>query len=132
PVLSGCPAASASYQCLAEVPAPATVTASDNCGGAPVQFNEIQTRPGSSCNNVLTRTWTATDACGNSASCTQTITVNDTTAPVLSGCPAAPASYQCLAEVPAPAIVIASDNCGGPAPVHFTETQSKPGSSCNN
>jgi hypothetical protein len=81
PVLSGCPADTA-YQCLSQMPAPATVTAVDNCDGAvAVSFSEAQSDPGSSCNNTITRTWTARDVCGNVASCTQTITVNDTTAP---------------------------------------------------
>src|SRR5439155_704795 len=36
--------------------------------------------------NTITRTWTANDGCGNSGTCVQTITVNDTTAPQIS-CP---------------------------------------------
>ena len=40
-----------------------------------------------SCPEVITRTWTAEDDCGNTSSCIQTITVEDTTAPVIS-CPA--------------------------------------------
>ncbi|MFN3755504.1 MAG: hypothetical protein ACK4RM_00975, partial [Flavobacterium sp.] len=34
---------------------------------------------------TVTRTWTATDCAGNSSSASQTITINDTTAPVISG-----------------------------------------------
>ena len=35
------------------------------------------------CTRVLTRTWTATDECGNSSTCSKSITVVDTTAPVI-------------------------------------------------
>jgi len=36
-----------------------------------------------SCGYSVTRTWRATDACGNSAQCSQTISVGDTTAPTI-------------------------------------------------
>src|SRR5206468_12973097 len=63
-------------------------TASDNCGGTPTVswVSDSESNPGSSCNNIITRTYKATDACGNMKTCTQTITVNDTTAPVIT-CP---------------------------------------------
>src|SRR5439155_476427 len=108
------------------------VTATDNCGGTvtPV-LQETQSNPGSSCNNVITRTWTATDSCGNTATASQRITVNDTTRPTLSGVPADP-TVQCLTNVPPPAAVTATDNCGGPVTVVVQDTQSNLGSSCNN
>ena len=47
---------------------------------------------------VMTRTWTATDDCGNASTATQTITIVDTTAPVLT----IPADYtaECSDEHP--------------------------------
>jgi hypothetical protein len=57
-------------------------TASDNCGGVAV------TRSGVPAGNVFPKgtteiTYTATDAAGNTATATQTVTVSDTTPPVL-------------------------------------------------
>jgi hypothetical protein len=87
PVLSGCPA-DVTVANLASVPAPATVTALDACQGniIPV-YGETTTTVG--CGSTITRTWTATDACGHSASCTQVITVTGSGSggPVIS-CPA--------------------------------------------
>jgi hypothetical protein len=124
-----------SVQCFADVPPPANVTANDNCDGAitPV-FSENQSNPGSSCNNIITRTWTARDACGNQASCSQTITVNDNTAPVVS-CPAND-SVECNVT-PVFGDASATDNCDpspvvtcdpvvitpGPGPNEFTHTR---------
>ncbi|TVQ06697.1 MAG: HYR domain-containing protein, partial [Bacteroidetes bacterium] len=68
-----------------EIPeAPTGIVAIDNCDtDVVVSFNEEVT-PGV-CDNVyiLTRTWTATDNCGNHTVHTQTITVEDNTAPVI-------------------------------------------------
>jgi hypothetical protein len=109
------------------------VTALDNCDGAlGVQLDEEESNPGSNCNNVISRTWTATDSCGSTSSCTQIITVNDTTAPVLSGCPTENPTVQCYTDVPAAANVTAEDNCDGAVSVQFAEQQSNPGSNCNN
>jgi hypothetical protein len=55
-------------------------TASDGCDpSVSVTFSDSEV--GDSCSRTITRTWTATDACGNATNCVQTITVVDTTAP---------------------------------------------------
>jgi hypothetical protein len=101
PVLSAAPA-NVTVECNA-VPAAATLTATDNCEHRIVTYNEVRTDGNCSGNYILTRTWTATDACGNTSSKTQTITVQDTQAPVLSAAPAN-VTVECNA-VPAAAII---------------------------
>uniref|UniRef100_UPI003F493DAE gliding motility-associated C-terminal domain-containing protein n=1 Tax=Psychroserpens mesophilus TaxID=325473 RepID=UPI003F493DAE len=56
----------------------------DNCStGLEATFTDT-TQPGSCPNNfIITRTWTLIDECGNQTDLTQTITVEDTTAPTL-------------------------------------------------
>src|SRR5204862_31168 len=106
PVFTSVPA-NASASCDA-VPAAGTATASDNCSGATVVYNGETTASGScSGNYTITRTWTATDGCGNSSSASQTITVTDNTAPVFTSVPAN-ASASCDA-VPAAGTATASD-----------------------
>ncbi|MCP4580979.1 MAG: T9SS type A sorting domain-containing protein [candidate division Zixibacteria bacterium] len=98
------------------VPAAPTLTATDNCDPAPTVSLDEETTPGS-CDQqyTLTRTWTATDACGNSAECVQVITVDDTTAPTFDqDCPAG-ATVECD-NIPAAPELTATDNCD-PAPV---------------
>jgi len=100
---------------------PATVTTSDNCGGsAPVIFeNDIISNMSCANRFTITRTYRATDLCGNTATCSQLIVVNDQTPPSIL-CPAS-VTVQCSNEVlPAnPASVVTSDNCGGIATVTF-------------
>ena len=98
--------------CIDDVPAAPTIGATDNCGYVTVDFFETEDPGPVSCPNsvIIRRTWTATDACGNTDQHTQTITVSDNTNPVLSANPANE-SYQCAAQVPAVPTVTASDNC---------------------
>src|SRR5207244_2978295 len=87
PLFSGLPPATTNYQCYADVPAAPTVTANDICSGPVIPtYNETQSNPGSSCNNIIKRCWIAVDGCKNTNRFTQTITVNDTTKPLLT-CP---------------------------------------------
>ena len=122
PVLSGCPS-DVSVDCES-VPVAASVTATDNCSSIPlgVVFSEVQTAGSCAGNYSLLRTWTATDECGNTSSCSQTITVSDTDGPVLSGCPS-DVSVDCE-SVPLAASVTATDNCSSiPLGVVFSEVQ---------
>jgi hypothetical protein len=134
PVLSGCPTNFLTVQCRGQLPPPPTVTAFDNCSATnvSVSFTQTESSPGSFCSNVIARTWTAVDARGNSNTCRQTIFVQDTTPPVLSGCPTNGGRYSLLCAVPPPAQVTAVDNCQTNLTVVFTETQSNPGGSTSN
>lgn len=103
--------------CASAVPAVniASVTASDNCSGV-VVTHEGDVISAQTCANryTITRTYRATDAGGNSAVCSQIITVNDITPPTLT-CPAA-VTVTCTSLVPVPNITSVtgvSDNCGG-------------------
>lgn len=74
------------------------------------------------------RTWTATDECGNSASSSQTIIVNDTIKPQF--IESLPTDITVCNDIPLPAVLHAADNCGS-ASVVFTEStdnQTIPGS----
>lgn len=80
PTLNGVPA-DQTVECDS-VPAPATVTASDNCDPAPVMtFSETRVPGACPGQFVLVRTWVARDRCGNVGTRTQTITAVDTTPP---------------------------------------------------
>ncbi|WP_206733887.1 gliding motility-associated C-terminal domain-containing protein [Flavobacterium stagni] len=101
------------------VPAAATLTATDNCGTANVTFNEVTAAGNCAGNYTLTRTWTATDACGNTTTATQVVTVQDTTAPTFVEATPANVTVEC-SNVPAAATMTATDNCGA-ATVTFNE-----------
>src|SRR5439155_6579345 len=82
-----CPAGSALGCNPTGVPS-GSATATDNCG-TPNITSSLGNVSVSGCTNTQVRTYTATDACGNSSTCTQTFTwTADTTAPVFTSCPA--------------------------------------------
>ena len=71
---------------------------------------------------VLTRTWQATDECGNVATCNQTITIRDTTDPNLHSLPS-DMTIECGNTVPGPPAVTASDNCDPTPNLVYTQNQ---------
>jgi putative flippase GtrA len=103
--------ADVTVSCAAEVPATIELSATDLCAGIITASGIDAIAQGSCPNNyVITRTWTFTDACANSSTAVQTITVNDTTAPVAPEAPAA-LTVSCADEVPAMVSLSATDNC---------------------
>ncbi|MGF1554989.1 gliding motility-associated C-terminal domain-containing protein [Paucihalobacter sp.] len=110
--------ADATVECDA-IPSAETLTATDNCGDATVTFNEVENAGACAGEYTLVRTWTATDECGNETVHTQTITVQDTTAPTFVEALPADATVECDA-IPSADTLTASDNCGD-ATVTFDE-----------
>ncbi|MES2469186.1 MAG: hypothetical protein V4675_17900, partial [Verrucomicrobiota bacterium] len=102
-------------QCIGDVPAPdiaAVTDETDNCG-VPVVAYVGDLSNGSTCPQVITRTYSVTDACLNQILVTQTITVDDSIAPTA---PENPEELivECGDEVPAAQTLYATDNCGTP------------------
>jgi gliding motility-associated-like protein len=109
-------------ECNSQVPAPATLSATDNCD-ANVTVTYNQTQQGTGCPYTLTRTWTATDDCGNSITHTQIITVSDTQNPTWASALPQNMTLQCSSQVPAPATLTATDNCDANVTVTYNQTQ---------
>src|SRR5439155_5977975 len=110
-------------QCASAVPPANTgsVTASSSCGGLVTVTYESDVISNQTCPNkyTITRTYKATDSLGNVATCTQTITVNDNTAPVITatgttlalGCNPTPAQINAALGT-----ATATDNCSSVTP----------------
>jgi len=94
-----------------------SATATDNCDTSPTVNYADQVN-----GNVITRTWTATDDCGNSSSCQQTITILDTTPPVIS-CPA-DVTIECdeSADPSNTGAATATDNCDTGVIITYTDS----------
>jgi hypothetical protein len=124
-VLSGCPdpAVIPTIECGDALPT-VEVTTADACDAdVQVVYSEDDTGlTGCSSTGKLVRTWTATDDCGNPASCSQTVTIADTKAPVLSGCPdpAVIPTIECGDALPT-VTVTAADVCDTDVPVVYSE-----------
>jgi uncharacterized repeat protein (TIGR01451 family) len=112
-------------QCVADIPAPdpAVVTdEADNCSTPVVAFVS-DVSDNQSCPETITRTYSVTDACGNTINVAQQIIVQDDILPTASN----PASIQvqCIADVPAPdpnVVTDEADNCSAPVVAFVSES----------
>lgn len=121
PTFVNCPA-NITIECTDPIPvAPNNIEATDNCSGFVAVVYLGETPAGEGCTGSIIRTWIAEDECGNRSYCTQTISITDTQAPVLSGTPNATVTAQCD-NVPVAATVTATDNCDPNASVNFTQS----------
>ncbi|MES2806703.1 MAG: hypothetical protein V4652_14155, partial [Bacteroidota bacterium] len=94
--------------------------ATDGCGSTvTLTFADVTTNGQCAGSYSVTRTWTATDACGNASTATQTINVQDTTAPVIAALPSA-STISCPAT-PEFTQAIATDGCGSTVTLTFAD-----------
>jgi hypothetical protein len=103
---------SLTVQCIGDVPAPATgwvTDEADNCGTPTVAFVS-DVSDGQTCPETISRTFSVTDACGNSIDVVQLVIVMDIDAPVFDI--AALEEVTSLCDV-TPATPTATDNCVG-------------------
>jgi hypothetical protein len=106
--------------CNATIPAASTsdFAATDACGSVDITYvGETSNTLG--CTVTLSRTYRATDACGNSSDHVQTISyINDTTAPIIYSAPQSAnlGCYPVVIPAPNPAAVHAYNTCGGTQP----------------
>ncbi|MBT8253431.1 MAG: PQQ-dependent sugar dehydrogenase, partial [Bacteroidia bacterium] len=101
------------------IPDPITLTANDTASTATVAFTENTTAGSCAGDYTITRTWTATDECGNETIHIQTLSVTDTTDPGFNEALPADVAVDC-SSIPSAATLTASDACST-ASVAFTE-----------
>ncbi|MEL6922442.1 MAG: hypothetical protein AAFO94_00225, partial [Bacteroidota bacterium] len=99
-----------------DVPVAPTVSATDNCDPGPIQV-DLEEVSGSGCDYTITRTWTATDTCGNTATATQTITVNQEVGLSFDAQPDNLSDISCGDDLPTQETLTATDGCGAVATV---------------
>ena len=101
-----------------------TIPYTDNCSDVTVTYSDIEFS--GDCYGTLERTWTATDACGNSASSLQYIFLQDSINPTFVNIPS-DVTILCTDPIPAVATdVLAIDNCDDSPEVTFSETNTGP------
>jgi len=118
PVIT-CPTVTSPIDCSA-TPSFGVATATDSCDpSVDITFADVTTPGNCAGNYSVTRTWTATDDCGNSASCSRTIVVQDTTAPVIT-CPTVTSPIDCPAT-PSFGVATATDSCDPSVDITFAD-----------
>jgi len=121
PTLSCSVAATASCENLVPAPDIASVTVTATCPGVYTVIHVGDVITNQTCPNryTITRTYKVTDACGETATCAQLITVNDQIPPLFTACPVSPFALGCnpppiTAAQAITAAGAATDNCGTP------------------
>ncbi|MDT0557695.1 gliding motility-associated C-terminal domain-containing protein, partial [Ichthyenterobacterium sp. W332] len=109
----------ASVECDA-IPEEVILTATDNCSEATLTFNEAQEAGSCDGEAIITRTWTASDVCGNETIHIQILTVQDTTAPALVG-ELNDITADC-GNIPNVPELVFEDNCSDNISVTYNET----------
>jgi len=106
-----------SLQCIEEIPSPdinSLTNVWDNCGNPTI--NHVgDVSNSASCPEIITRTYSIIDECGNETLKTQEFTILDNQLPTASSL--SPINVQCVNDVPAPDTSLindATDNCGQP------------------
>ncbi|MFN0214144.1 MAG: T9SS type A sorting domain-containing protein [Saprospiraceae bacterium] len=119
PVIT-CPSVTSPIECPAG-PSFGVATATDACDASPTITFSDATTPGNCPQEYsVKRTWTATDDCGNTSTCSRTITVEDNTAPVIT-CPSVTSPIECPAS-PNFGVATATDVCDGSPTITFSDT----------
>ncbi|MDW5289383.1 gliding motility-associated C-terminal domain-containing protein [Formosa sp. PL04] len=108
-------------ECESDVPAMEPLTATDNCAGTITSAGTETVNNSDPLSIIITRTWSFTDACGNTTEVSQIITVKDVTAPVVNT-PPTDMTYACIDDVPELGPLTATDNCSGEITSEGTET----------
>lgn len=122
-----------SVECVVDVPSAdiSVVTdAADNCTAIPTISFVSDNSDGNTCPEIITRTYSVTDDCGNEIMVTQTITVNDITPPTASNL--AGVNVECVDDIPVADISVvtdAADNCTAIPTVSFVSDVSD-GNTC--
>ena len=127
-LLVTCPPSPASVQCFSGIQAAATDMAGflallGTASSTPITVSHSDAGPVPGPNDgTVTRTYTITDGCGNSATCAQTIPIDDTTPPSMVCQPVTKTLTGAQVTVaPGEVFVSGTDNCGGTVtPVSLT------------
>jgi hypothetical protein len=114
-----CPIVVSPMEC-GSTPAFGTATAIDACDAlVEITFSDVSVAGLCPQEYSVTRTWVAADDCGNTASCSRTIVVQDNTPPVFT-CPTAVSPIEC-GSTPSFGIATAVDACDALVDVTFSD-----------
>lgn len=125
PTFTHPPAPLLELECASAIPTDTYLFAEDNCFNLAtlptVILKEVISEQECANKFKLTRTWTATDVCGNTSTVTQVIRVNDRRPPVFENSPPGDVTVSCTKDIPAAPSQPAYDNCGSTPTITYSE-----------